>query len=138
MTITAELQALRCRFTTVTVASAVRYLAEVAVLAGLYYGSARLGYALRFGWAATIVWLPAGVGICSSTPRPAVLAGQPIGDLWAHHHYANVAFGTAAGLTLANLVEVLVGALRFTVCPGGDSEERVEACPTLVRSRSPP
>src|SRR6185503_6220254 len=42
----------------------LRYPVGIAVLAGLYYGSARLGYELEFaGPVAAIVWLPAGVGI---------------------------------------------------------------------------
>jgi signal transduction histidine kinase len=128
VTTTVEPQALRDRFTTVGVASLARYLVGVAALAGLYYGSARLGYALRFsGWAATIVWLPGGVAISFVYLRglrywPGVL----IGDVWAHHHYANVALGTAAGLTLANLLEVLVGALLIhRLVRGGDPLKNV-------------
>ena len=84
MTTTFPSEALRRRVASVRVASVARYAVEVAALAGLYYGSARLGYALRFsGWAATIVWLPAGVAISFVYLRglrywPGVL----IGDLW--------------------------------------------------------
>src|SRR5436189_4883441 len=42
-------------------APAVRYLFEISLLASLYYGSAKLGYALEFaGPVAAIVWLPVG------------------------------------------------------------------------------
>ena len=133
MTTTFAPEALRRRFARVGAASVARYALEVTALAGLYYGSARLGYALRFsGWAATIVWLPAGVAISFVYLRglrywPGVL----IGDLWAHHHYANVAFGVAAGLTLANMLEVLIGVVLIQrLIRGGDALKNVS---TLAR-----
>jgi len=133
VTTTFPSEALRRRVASVRVASVARYAVEVAALAGLYYGSARLGYALRFsGWAATIVWLPAGVAISFVYLRglrywPGVL----IGDLWAHHHYANVAFGVATGLTLANMLEVLVGVVLIQrLIRGGDPLKNVS---TLAR-----
>jgi len=123
LTTAVQPEGIRRRFEEVGVAAVARYVVEVAALACLYYGSAKLGYALRFsGWAATIVWLPAGVGISFVYLRGLRLwPGVLIGDLWAHDHYANVSLGVAGGLTVANLLEVLVGAVLIQrLIRGGD------------------
>jgi signal transduction histidine kinase len=88
-----------------------RYLAGVALLVGLYYGSARLGYELNFsGPVAAIVWLPAGVGMAylylgGRRFWPGIL----IGDVLANE-YSTLHLAPALGQTAGNLLEVLVGA----------------------------
>jgi len=85
---------------------------EVAILAGLYYGSARFGYTFEFsGPVAAIVWLPVGVGIAYLYLRglrfwPGVL----VGDLLANH-YTTLPLVTAIGTTTGNVLEVVLGAL---------------------------
>ena len=85
----------------------LRYVADVSLLAALYYGSARIGYELQFaGPVAAIVWLPAGVGIAYLYLRglrfwPGVL----IGDLLAND-YSALPLASAIGQTLGNMVEV--------------------------------
>jgi signal transduction histidine kinase len=89
-----------------------RYPLQVAAVAALYYGTARLGFALEFaGPVAAVVWLPAGVAI-------AVLylagirfwPGVLIGDLLAND-YAALPLGSAIGQTLGNMIEVIGTAL---------------------------
>ena len=89
-----------------------RYPLQVAAVAAVYYGSARLGFALEFaGPVAAIVWLPAGVAI-------AVLylwgirfwPGVLVGDLLAND-YGALPLGSAIGQTCGNMVEVVGTAL---------------------------
>ena len=94
------------------VAQRVRYALGVAVLALLYYGSAKLGYALDFaGPVAAIVWLPVGVGISflylgGLRFWPGVL----FGDLLAND-YAALPLGSALGQTTGNVLEMLAATL---------------------------
>jgi signal transduction histidine kinase len=88
------------------------YVAGLVVLAGLYYGAAKLGYELEFaGPVAAIVWLPAGVAIAvlylgGLRFWPAVL----VGDLLAND-YSALPLGSALGQTLGNMLEVLTAAV---------------------------
>ena len=90
---------------------AVRWLIDVAAVALLYYGAARLGYALRFaGPVAAIVWLPVGVAIAFLSLRGlAAWPGVLIGDLLANNYSALPVLG-ALGQTAGNMIEVLVAA----------------------------
>src|SRR5215217_4462382 len=90
----------------------VRYALGIIVLALIYYGAAKLGYALEFsGPVAAIVWLPVGVGIASLyIAGPAFWPGVVIGDLLAND-YSTLPLGSAFGQTTGNLLEVLVAAL---------------------------
>jgi len=89
----------------------LRYAFEVALLAALYYGSAKVGYELGFsGPVAAIVWLPVGVGIAYLYLRglefwPGVL----LGDLLAND-YMRLPVGTALAQTVGNVLEVLLAA----------------------------
>jgi signal transduction histidine kinase len=87
----------------------VRYLLGSVLLAGLYYGSAKLGFVYGFsGPVAAIVWLPVGVGIAflylgGIRFWPGIL----IGDLLAND-YSTLPFGTALAQTCGNVLEVVV------------------------------
>src|SRR4051794_3630735 len=87
-------------------------LVGIVALCGLYYGAAKLGYALEFaGPVAAIVWLPAGVAIAFLSLGglrfwPGVLAG----DLLANN-YAALPFGSALGQTAGNMLEVVAAAV---------------------------
>ena len=87
------------------------YLAGLVLLVGLYYGSARLGYAVHFaGPVAAIVWLPAGVAVAFlALFGLAFWPGALAGDLLANN-YAALPVGGALGQTAGNMVEVLVAA----------------------------
>jgi signal transduction histidine kinase len=88
-----------------------RWLVEVAAVALLYYGAARLGYALRFaGPVAAIVWLPVGVAIAFLAVRGlSAWPGVLIGDLLANQYSTLPVLG-ALGQTFGNMLEVLVAA----------------------------
>jgi signal transduction histidine kinase len=88
-----------------------RWLIETAAVAVLYYGSARLGYALRFaGPVAAIVWLPVGVAIAFLSVRGlSAWPGVLVGDLLANDYSTLHTLG-ALGQTCGNMLEVLVAA----------------------------
>lgn len=84
----------------------------IAALAGLYYGTAQLGYSLRFtGPVAAIVWLPVGVGISFLCLfGKGYWPGVVIGDVLANN-YTSLPLGVAIGTTCGNLAEVLVAVM---------------------------
>jgi signal transduction histidine kinase len=90
----------------------LRLLVGVLVLAGAYYGAAKLGYALEFsGPVAAIVWLPVGVGISflylgGLRFWPGVL----VGDLLAND-YGTLPLGSALTQTAGNVLEVVVATI---------------------------
>ena len=83
-----------------------------ALLALLYYGSAKVGYAFGFsGPIASIVWLPVGVGAAFLTIGGlSYWPGALIGDLIAND-YSSLPVWGAVGQTVGNLIEVVVIAL---------------------------
>ena len=89
-----------------------RYLLGVTVLAGAYYGAAKLGYLLELaGPVGAVVWLPVGVGIAALyLGGTALWPGVLVGDLLANN-YAALPLGSALGQTCGNLLEVLVATL---------------------------
>jgi two-component system, NarL family, sensor histidine kinase FusK len=89
-----------------------RYLLGVAVLAGAYYGAAKLGYLLEVaGPVGAVVWLPVGVGIATLyLGGTALWPGVLVGDLLANDYHV-LPLGSALGQTCGNLLEVLVAAL---------------------------
>jgi signal transduction histidine kinase len=91
--------------------SRARHVLGVAALALLYYGSARVGYALQFaGPVAAIVWLPVGVGISFLYLGGLRLwPGVLLGDLLAND-YGALPLGSALGQTVGNVLE-MVGAV---------------------------
>ena len=88
------------------------YLFRIAALAALYYGSARLGFALEFaGPVAAIVWLPVGVGIASLYLFGLRLwPGVLIGDLLANN-YGAIPLAVNLGQTAGNLLEIVVATI---------------------------
>jgi signal transduction histidine kinase len=92
------------------------------LLAGAYYGSAKLGYQLEFaGPVAAIVWPPVGVGIAFLyLGGPQLWPGVVIGDLLANQ-YSTLPIGSALMQTAGNTLEIVVGALliRRLVRRGG-------------------
>jgi signal transduction histidine kinase len=90
----------------------LRYVLGVALLAGLYYGSAKVGFELEFaGPVAAIVWLPVGVAIAFLyLAGLRFLPGVLIGDLLAND-YGALPVGSALGQTVGNLLEVTVATL---------------------------
>ena len=90
---------------------ALRYAVAVGLVAGAYYGSARLGYEFAFsGPVAAIIWLPAGVGIASLAVGGLWLwPGILIGDLLAND-YSALPLGAAFGQTVGNILEIVIAA----------------------------
>jgi signal transduction histidine kinase len=87
------------------------YLWNVALLAGLYYGAARIGYEFQFtGPVAGIVWLPVGVATSYLSLRGLRFwPGALLGDVLSNQ-YSTIALGGAVGQTTGNLIEVLLAA----------------------------
>jgi signal transduction histidine kinase len=92
-------------------AGRVQYTLELALLAALYYGAAKLGFAFNFaGPVAAIVWLPAGVGIAYLYLRGlAFWPGMLIGDLLAND-YSTIPIASDLGQTAGNVLEVVLAA----------------------------
>ncbi|HTX31113.1 MAG TPA: MASE1 domain-containing protein [Solirubrobacteraceae bacterium] len=90
----------------------IRQLARIALLVGVYYATAKLGFVLEFaGPVAAIVWLPVGVGIAFLYLGGIDLwPGVVIGDLLVND-YMRLPLGSALGQTMGNLLEVLVATL---------------------------
>jgi signal transduction histidine kinase len=86
-----------------------RYVAGCGLLAALYYGSARFGFALEFaGPVAAIVWLPVGIAIAFLyLGGLAFWPGVLVGDLLAND-YSALPIGTALAQTAGNVLEVVV------------------------------
>src|SRR5919204_4198159 len=99
----------RLRVPSVSFSALLRRGLGIAVLAGLYYGSAKLGYTLGFtGPVAAIVWLPVGVGISFlCLGGLSYWPGLVIGDLLAND-YSALPIGSAIGQTFGNVLEVVV------------------------------
>ncbi len=94
-----------------TLPSWARFPAGVALLVGLYWAAAHIGYWVGFsGPVASIVWLPAGAGIAflylgGLRFWPGVL----IGDLLVND-YRTLPVGTALAQTIGNVLECVVAA----------------------------
>jgi len=88
-----------------------RWFGGVALLAGLYYGSAKVGFALEFsGPVAAVVWLPIGVAVAFLALFGLSLwPGALLGDLLANN-YTVLHAGGAVGQTFGNLLEAVLAA----------------------------
>src|SRR6478736_1279753 len=89
----------------------LQYAVEIALLATLYYGAAKLGYTVNFsGPVAAIIWLPAGIGIAFLYLRGLSLwPGVLVGDLFAND-YTALPIGSALGQPVGNVLEVVLAA----------------------------
>ena len=113
---------------------ALRYGSEVALLAALYYGSAKLGFTLGFsGPVAAIVWLPVGVGIAYLYLRGLVFwPGILLGDLLANN-YVKLPLGSAFAQTVGNVLEVVLAAyLLRRAARAGNPLARVDGLARLL------
>jgi len=113
---------------------AFRWTCEVALLAALYYGAAKLGFELNFsGPVAAIVWLPVGVGISYLYLRGLNLwPGVLLGDLLANN-YMTVPVGSALAQTVGNVLEVVLAAyLLRRAARSGDLLARVDGVVLLL------
>jgi signal transduction histidine kinase len=91
----------------------VWYAAEVGVVTGLYYGTARAGLHLAYlHGSVTALWPPVGVGIAALViGGPALWPGIVAGDLLVADF--STPWGTVLGQTVGNTLEVVVAALLF-------------------------
>jgi signal transduction histidine kinase len=88
------------------------YLIRLCFVVIAYYAAAHLGYAFKFaGPVASIVWLPAGVGIAALyLLGPQLWPGVVIGDLLVNN-YSTLPVGSAVAQSFGNLLEVLIAAV---------------------------
>ena len=103
------------------------YLAKIACLAAVYYGAAKLGLSLAFETSSvTAVWAPTGISLAALvlfgySLWPGVALGAFLANAWT-----DVPVYTAAGITVGNTLEALVGAyLLVAVARFRPSLERV-------------
>jgi len=97
-----------------------RYAVAVALLAGAYYGAAKLGLKLAYlDGAVTALWPPVGVGMAALVLfGPRLWPGIVLGDLLVADFSSPI--GTVLGQTAGNTLEVLVGALLLRRLAGAD------------------
>jgi signal transduction histidine kinase len=111
-------------------------LVGIAVLAGAYYGAAKLGFVLEItGPVAAIIWLPVGVGIAFLYLGGLRFApGIVVGDLLANN-YSTLPLGSALGQTVGNLLEVVVAVIILRrLVPHGSPIATVRGVGCLVVS----
>jgi len=87
----------------------VRYLGGLVLLVGLYYGAAKLGFALDFaGPVGAVAWLPVGVAAAFlAVFGLSYWPGALIADLLVNHEQA-LPVAAGVGQTVANVLEVLL------------------------------
>jgi integral membrane sensor domain MASE1/serine phosphatase RsbU (regulator of sigma subunit) len=89
----------------------VIYLAKIALIAGAYYGSAKVGLDLAFATkSVTAVWPPTGIALAAlviwgRSYWPGVALGAFFANMWT-----GVPLITVLGITAGNTLEALVGA----------------------------
>jgi serine phosphatase RsbU (regulator of sigma subunit) len=87
------------------------YTVKVAVLAGVYYGAAKLGLSLAFAApSVTAIWAPTGIALAAILlwgyrVWPGVALGALLANAWT-----GVPFYTMLGITAGNTLEALAGA----------------------------
>jgi len=87
------------------------YVAKVAVLAGVYYGAAKLGLNLAFtSPSVTAIWAPTGIALAAVLlwgyrVWPGVALGALLANAWT-----GVPFYAVLGITVGNTLEALAGA----------------------------
>src|SRR5215471_21724411 len=87
----------------------LRYLGGVALLVGLYYGAAKVGFALEFaGPVGAVAWLPVGVAAAFlAVFGLSYWPGALIAEVLVNHEQA-LPIAAGVGQTIANVLEVLV------------------------------
>src|SRR5262245_66049639 len=85
----------------------------VGAVAGLYYGAGRVGLHLAYlHGTVTALWPPVGVGVAALVIfGPGIWPGIVIGDLLLADF--STPWGTVAGQTVGNTLEVVVAAVLF-------------------------
>ncbi len=98
---------------------AVRYVAEIALVAAAYYLAGRVGLELAYlDGAVAALWPPAGVGLALLVLLgPRILPGIVIGDLLLADF--DTPLGTVLGQTVGNTVAIVVAALLLLKLTGG-------------------
>ena len=98
---------------------AVRYVAEIALVAAAYYLAGRVGLELAYlDGAVAALWPPAGVGLALLVLLgPRILPGIVIGDLLLGDY--DTPLGTVLGQTVGNTVAIVVAALLLRRLTGG-------------------
>jgi serine phosphatase RsbU (regulator of sigma subunit) len=106
---------------------AVLYLAKIALIAGAYYGSAKLGLNLAFETSSvTAIWPPTGIALAALVIwGRSVWPGVALGALFANA-WTGVPLVTVLGITTGNTLEAVVGATLLS---------RVGFRPSLDRAR---
>ena len=110
------------------------HAAKIAVIAGAYYGSAKLGLDLAFATSSvTAVWPPTGIALAALVLwGPSVWPGVALGALLANA-WTGVPAVTVLGIASGNTLEAVVGALLLTrVARFRPSLERVRDVLALV------
>src|SRR5215212_5152739 len=111
--------------------ASVRYLGGVLLLAGAYYGAAKLGQTLRYTASVSAIWPPAGLGIAALYLWglrwwPGVL----LGELLVNAHLLvddSIPLGSLLGQQTGNMAEVIVGAFLLSRLVGANAAmDRVE------------
>jgi signal transduction histidine kinase len=91
----------------------VWYVIQVGLVTGLYYGAARAGLRLAYlNGSVTALWPPVGIGIAALViGGPRLWPGIVAGDLLVADFSSP--WGTVAGQTIGNTLEVLIAAILF-------------------------
>ncbi len=93
----------------------VLYLAKIGLIAGAYYGSAKVGLNLAFATSSvTAIWPPTGIALAAlviwgRSVWPGVALGALLANMWT-----GVPFITVLGITCGNTLEAVVGAYLLT------------------------
>ena len=93
----------------------VRECAGVALLAGTYFGAAKLGQTLRYTASVSAIWPPAGLGMAvlyvfGLRWWPGVFLGEAIVNIQLLAEHGDLPVGSVLGQWAGNMAEVLVGA----------------------------
>jgi integral membrane sensor domain MASE1 len=109
------------------------YGAKIAIIAGAYYGSAKVGLDLAFTTSSvTAVWPPAGIALAALVLwGPSVWPGVALGALLANA-WTGVPLVTVLGITCGNTLEGVVGAYLLRAVHFRISLERVRDVLALV------
>lgn len=110
------------------------YLGTLAVLACVYFATARFGLSLAFvAEQVTAVWPPTGIALAAVLLLgPRVWPGIALGALTINAA-TNEPLATAAGIAVGNTLEALFGAWLFRrLAPDGASLDRLRAVSALV------